>query len=168
MNKVLVSLMFVFGLVGATSAFADNVKGPVYTCSISGDISGGSIAIIFGAQYIKGPGVISCRNNFSGERSDYPVTLRLAGAGVGLELARIDSIKVRSAGIGINDPRFFMQSYALGATAGVSLFNAGVDFDAAVRVSHGGAGFELGFQGKDVKGLGVHLYAMSFRIKARN
>lgn len=143
-------------------------KGPLYTCSMSGTIRGTSIAIIIGGQYIHGPGRISCMHNLNGRIYNYRVTFRLRGLGVGFDLSQIKRMHLVTAGLGVNDPKFFMHSYAIGATAGASLIRAGIEFDAAIRLSRSnGFGFEMGIQGREVLGLGAHLYAMDFRIRPR-
>lgn len=143
------------------------VKGPLYTCHLSGSMSGGSIAIIVGGQYIHGMGNIICTNNFSHKRMRLPVKLKLIGAGVGFELSQIKNLRLFTAGLGVNNPNFFNQSFAIGATTGASLVRAGFEFDTAVRLSKNGVGFELGIQGREVLGLGAHLYAMTFQISPR-
>ncbi|MBX2988643.1 MAG: hypothetical protein KF802_12165 [Bdellovibrionaceae bacterium] len=143
------------------------VRGPLYTCSLDGYISGGSVAIIIGGQVLSGPGYIVCSQ--SGRRGvlQIPVTFRLAGAGIGLDLTAFRNVHVVTAGIGVSDPRFFLRSFGVGASAGVSLIAVGVGFDTAVRVSDGGFGFDLGLQGADVIGLGARLYGTVFSITAR-
>lgn len=143
-------------------------SGPLYTCSMKGTIKGSSIAIIIGGQYIHGPGTVSCMNNLSGRIHNYAVDFRLRGFGVGFDLSNIKKMTVVTAGLGINNPEFFMKSWAIGASAGASLIRAGIEFTTAIRVSQkNGVGFEVGLQGREVEGLGAHLYAMSFRIKPR-
>lgn len=144
------------------------VEGNVYTCRMNGRLSGGSIAIGVGGQILKGKGTIVCRNNHSGEVTEQKVNLRMAGGGVGFEIARIKSVEVVTAGVGVSDPRYFFENFSVGAEAGASLIRAGISVDAAVRLAgKEGFGFDVGFQGKEILGLGAHLYAMGFRITPR-
>ncbi|MCB9026434.1 MAG: hypothetical protein H6625_08975 [Bdellovibrionaceae bacterium] len=94
------------------------------------------------------------------------VKLKLMGAGVGLGFSKVKSVAVKSIGIGLtNGPESLYGKYSVGATAGLSLINRGYDFDAAVRLSKSGLGFELGFFGQDVNGLEAHLHGMVMTIK---
>lgn len=167
MKKV---LGFVCGsalLLFSTFASADVAREINYTCRLSGNISGASVAFVFGGQILEGPGRLSCVNGLTGETMRYPVTLRLAGAGVGFDLTAIRSVRVYSSGIGVNDPQSLYRSFGVGATAGANLIRSGVSYDAAVRASESGLNFELGFQGKEILGLGAHLYGMIFSVRPR-
>lgn len=144
------------------------VAGSAYNCRLEGNIKGGSIAIGIGGQVLKGNGEITCRNNTTGEVLVQPVKLRLAGAGIGFEISRIKSVQVVTAGIAVNDPRYFFDNFSVGAEAGASLARQGISFDAAIRLAgESGLGFDVGFQGREILGLGAHLYAMAFRITPR-
>lgn len=153
---------------GAPNSSQDSgVTGVAYTCTLTGDISGASIGVILGGEYISGPGMVTCRNG--DEIRTLPVRMRLIGFGPAFDLSVIRSIHIVSANIGVvGGPEALLTNYSLGASAGVTLVNAGVAFDAAAKVSgEGGVSFELGFQGRDVIGLGAHLYGMGFSIEAR-
>lgn len=144
------------------------VSHSAYTCRLDGNLRGGSIAIGIGGQVLKGNGVITCRDNVSGETIKQNVKMRMAGGGVGFEVARIKSVNVVTAGIAVNDPSYFFENFSVGAEAGASLVRHGISFDAAIRLAgKEGFGFDVGFQGKEILGLGAHLYAMGFRITPR-
>ncbi len=138
-----------------------------YTCYLEGNAKGLSISIGFGAQIIRGNGIVRCQ---SGSRViTRPVKIRFYSAGIGFELAYIKSMRIRSSKIRIYDgPEGLIGEYDIGATAGVTLLNQGIDFDAAIEVtSSDGFGFEVAMIGKDVYGLGAKLHGMIFAIKAR-
>ena len=138
-----------------------------YTCALRGEIAGASIGVILGGEYISGPGVITCR---SGDNTQtVPVRMRLIGFGPAFDLSIIRSIEIRSANVQVTGGTdALLTNYSLGATAGATLIHAGVEFDAAAKVSGaGGVSFELAFQGRDVLGLGAHLYGMGFSIEPR-
>jgi hypothetical protein len=173
--KKLLLLTLTFGFLGISNiARADQQEdaafwaNPQYSCSLRGQISGASIGIVLGGEVISGPGVITCRNS-RGVVRRMPITLKLIGGGAAFDFTIIKSIKVFSNGIStVNGPEDLVRSYAIGASAGATLGRAGVDFDAAAKVSsQGGLSFELGFQGRDVIGLGAHLNAMAFSIEPR-
>lgn len=139
----------------------------VYSCYLEGTAKGISISIGVGAQVIRGNGVVTCQ---SGSRViTRPVKLRFYSAGIGFELAYIKSMRIRSSKVRIYDgPEGLIGEYDIGATAGVTLINQGIDFDAAVEVtSSDGFGFEVAMIGKDVYGLGAKLHGMVFAVKAR-
>lgn len=167
--KMQMALTLVAGLLafsGAQAHEAPNLNGPIYDCQLAGDIHGHSIAIGIGGTRLRGTGVITCRHNITGEVTQMPVQMKLTGLGVGLDFTHVRSVRVLSVGVGVNDPRYFFQSYAVGATAGVNLLRLGISADAAIKVSgRDGAGFEVGLIGKDIVGLGAHLYGMAFMIQ---
>ncbi len=169
--KSLSCIMFVVSLfaLSTTARAHDSLSAPLYTCTLVGDIHGKSIAIGIGGQYLRGNGTIRCINNFVGDEVAIPIYMKLVGAGIGLDFTVVKSIRVYSAGIGVNDPHDFVRSYSVGATAGATLIHAGIDFDAAIRVAgDAGFGFEVGMKGREAHGLGAHLYGMSFKISRRN
>lgn len=169
MTKFILSALTALATLGTSPAFAKDVNGPLYTCYLSGNVKGRSIAIIVGGQEIKGPGEILCMDAKSGREMTFPVTIKIVGIGVGLDLSVIKAMRVGSAGIGVNDPELFANSFSLGATAGATLINAGVAFDLALKANaKNGFGFEVGLQGKEVEGLGAHLYGMSMKIIPRD
>lgn len=158
-----------FGLTSVASAHDMNteaIRGPLYDCQLAGNVSGGSIAIGIGGTRLDGRGMVSCRHNLTGEVTRIPVNIKFQGLGVGVEIAKVRSVRLLSAGLGINDPRLFFRSYSLGATAGASLIRLGISADVALRVgdARDGLGFELGLMSKDIVGLGAHLYAMKLKI----
>lgn len=170
MRKYILGLAAALSLVGfaaQANVETEAVSAPLYTCKLRGHISGGSIAIFIGGQVLQGPGTITCTQNITGETYRTPVEMKLVGGGVGFELSKIRRTEVYSAGIGVNDPRFFYRSFAVGATAGASLVRVGLGFDAALRLSDGGVGFDVGLKGQDIVGLGAHLYGMVFSIEPR-
>ena len=148
---------------GSTGAVT--VQGATYSCNLSGEIAGASIGVFLGGEYISGPGMITCRSG-SSVRS-LPVRMKLVGFGPAFDLTIIKSIRVSTVDVGIvGGPEAFIHSYSIGGTAGATLINQGVEFDAAVKVAAaGGLTFELGLQGRDVLGLGAHLYGMAFSIE---
>lgn len=138
-----------------------------YECYLDGTAKGLSISIGFGAQVIRGDGVVTCTSDEG--TFTKPVKLGFYSAGIGFELAYIKSLRVRSSKIRIYDgPESFIGEYDIGATAGVTLINQGLDFDAAIEVTaDDGFGFEVAMIGKDVVGLGAKLHGMVFAIKEK-
>ncbi len=140
-------------------------RGSQYLCRLTGEMRGVSIAFGVGGQVISGQGKITCTDLNTGRRLVQPVKLRLAGAGWGLELSRIRSIRVVSSGVTVSNIAYFYDNFSVGAEAGASLINQGIGFDLALRLAgQNGFGFDLAVQGRDILGLGAHLYAMGFRI----
>lgn len=156
-------LLSAIGLVGTAEAAPT-----AYSCYLDGSAKGLSISIGFGAQVIRGDGVVTCTSS-EGETFTKPVKLGFYSAGIGFELAYIKSMRVRSSKIRIYDgPESFIGEYDIGATAGITLINQGLDFDAAVEVTaDDGFGFEVAMIGKDVIGLGAKLHGMVFAIKEK-
>lgn len=172
MRKFILALSTCFALFGPSAHAQDltteAASGALYTCRLRGHLSGGSVAFFFGGQMLEGPGTLRCTHNVNGTTFSRPVTLKLAGAGVGFELSHIRNAVVFTAGIGVNTPDFFYQSFAVGASAGASLIRTGLEADLALRLSNqAGFGFELGMKGQDILGLGAHLYGMVFSIEPR-
>lgn len=170
MTKLIFSTLAALALFNfaPAQAFEAELESPLYTCSLTGNVKGRSIAIIIGGQIIKGPGRLTCIESASGRTINYPVNLRLIGMGVGFDLTKIKSMQIVTAGLGVNDPALFGDSFSLGYTAGASLINAGVAFDVAVRANaRNGFGFEAGLQGQEVVGLGGHIYGMTLEISGR-
>ncbi|MFN7904168.1 MAG: hypothetical protein ACK5P5_03200 [Pseudobdellovibrionaceae bacterium] len=150
------------------SAFANEnlTVGPLWTCSLQGNLSGYSFSPIISFQQLRGTGVLSCVTA-QNERAEYPVILRLGGLGIGLGFSKIDHVAIYSTSFGVaKDPRALIGSYNVGSTAGATLIQAGISFDAALSVKkQGGASFELAFQGQDARGLEVRLQGMVFEIE---
>lgn len=168
MTKLIVSVLSALVLSGFSAQAQTHVNGPLYSCSMAGTLKGRSIAFIIGGQVIKGPGEITCVDLKDNTTMVYPVTIKLVGIGFGFELSQIKAMQIVSAGIGVNDPGLFAQSFSLGATAGATLIKAGVSFDLAVRANaRNGFGFEFGATGADVEGLGAHIYGMGLEIEGR-
>ena len=187
MNKLLLSaLLAVSALVGlspahaqAMSASSDGVQmvvGPdadaakafAYTCQLRGRIHGNSVAIIIGGEYLSGTGYLTCENNISGKSMRVPIAMSLVGAGIGFDFTVIRSIRIFSAGFGIDNPSRFAGEFGLGVTGGATLVRAGLGFDVAFEVrNRAGLNVELGLQGENAVGLGAHLYGMTFKVARR-
>jgi hypothetical protein len=164
-------ILFALPLVFAVSAKADvaDASAHTYTCKLRGNMKGLNVAIGVGGELIRGNGTLACENDDNGKIMKIPVRLSLIGAGAGLEFSIIKSMTVRTAGVKISDPNKFFRTWGIGETTGASLVNAGLEFDLAFRVNGdaGGEGFEVGLAGRDVVGLGAHLYGMGFKIARR-
>jgi hypothetical protein len=142
------------------------VDGRTYSCRLDGNISGASIGVIIGGQFISGPGLITCRTG--SEVRTLPVRMRLIGFGPAIDFTIIKAMHVQSAGFEVvGGPENLVRSYNVGATAGATLINAGIGFNVAIRVSNSGLGFELALQSPEVVGLGARLYGMVFDIQPR-
>ncbi len=168
MKKLVTLLTFVFAIVLSQAASAHTIRG--MKCNLEGEMSGLSISIFFGGQALAGEGEIVCTSpEFNGEIVQ-PVELRLVSGGVGFDITFVKSIDVVAYGIDVaHDPNQLTGSFKVGATAGATLFDQGVDFDAALKLSRGqGFGFEVGLIGKDAIGLGVRLHGMVFKITPIN
>lgn len=164
---LLLALPLMFSTVSKADTQVSADASHSYTCSLSGRMKGLNVAIGLGGEVIKGRGTLTCRSA-AGNVTRTPVRLSLAGGGAGLEFSVIKRIDIRSADIQTRDPHYVMRSYHIGATAGGTLVKKGIDFDTAFKVNGDakGEGFEVGLQGKDALGLGVHLYGMVFKVSA--
>lgn len=138
---------------------------PAWACKMQGDVSGFGLDIIVGFEHLKGTGVIRC-TSANGQHATKNVALHLIGAGVGLGFSKVESLHLVTANIGVaNGAEGMIGKYSIGASAGVTLINAGVDFDAAVSAAKtGGLSFDLGLKGKDAVGLHVKLHGMALEI----
>jgi hypothetical protein len=159
---------FIPDLAEAEDRFAP--AGPLYYCSIAGQLTGRSITIGIGGQKIGGDGYISCRTAIGDDVIQIPVRISLFGAGVGLDYSVVHAMWIYSAGIGVvSHPEVFLGTYSVGASIGTTLITAGFDFDAAIKVAkEGGLGFEFGISGKEAVGLGSHAHATWLKIERRS
>ena len=168
MKKVMTVLAFVFALGMAQTASAVDVRG--MNCDLEGEISGLSISIFFGGQVLAGDGEIRCTSpEFDGVVVQ-PVELRLISGGIGFDVTYVKSIDIVAIGVDVaNDPSILTGSFNIGATAGATLFDKGLDIDAALKLTKkNGFGFEIGLKGKEAVGLGVRLHGMVFTITPVN
>jgi hypothetical protein len=174
MKNSIATVCAMFSLLLSPSSHADGADLPInaidaspfYNCELAGSMHGMSVAVFFGGEVISGPGVLSCANDSTKQQVTIPVKLSLLGGGVGFDFSVIRNIAVHTANIRVFNPASLVQTYALGATAGVTLVNAGVGFDVAASLTgRQGLGFEVGFTGEDAVGLGAHLFAMTFKIE---
>ena len=160
--KTLISILFV--VAASMTAHADV---ETWTCDMSGEVAGLGLSWGLGGQIIRGEGDLSCKSS-RGDSVEIPVKMRFYSFGFGFDVSFIESMQVVSAGIGpVEDPMSLMDTYSVGATAGATLIERGIDFDAVVKVSsdEDDFGFEVGLMGRDVYGLGVRLQGMLFRVK---
>ena len=149
MRKLLAPLILV-----ATFALAmpDTVRAEprpaAWNCALEGNLSGASIGFIFGGEFLRGRGVIRCTGRDTNRNRVYreiPVRLSTVGAGWAFDFTIIRNVHIRSAGIGVVDPAHLEGSFGVGATAGGTLVNRGIAFDAAIKLQRrGGGGFEKG------------------------
>ena len=160
--STLLSILFV--VAAATQANAVET----WTCDMQGEVAGLGLAWGLGGQIIRGEGELECESS-DGDEMSIPVKMRFYSFGFGFDVSFIESMQVVSAGIGpVEDPMSLMDTYEVGATAGATLLERGIDFDASLKVSSQDEedfGFEVGLTGKDVYGLGVRLQGMLFRVK---
>lgn len=164
-------LMFTMSVAGigfarADVPFEEQKAAPAWSCKLTGDVSGIGLDIIVGFEHLKGTGVIRC-TSANGQRVKRNVSLHMIGAGVGLGFSQVRRLHLVTANIGVaRGPDGMVGRYSLGASAGVTLINAGVDFDAAVSAAKtGGLSFDLGLKGKDAVGLHVKLHGMALEIR---
>lgn len=163
--KHLMMLALALFAVSGHARHNDSPVGPAWVCNISGEMDGFSASLGLNVTYIKGVGVVSCRS-IDGARKEVPVRLKIVGVGVGLGFTDFDNIRVGTANIGVADgPNALVGTYSVGPSAGVTLINAGLDVGAAIEVSReGGLSFEVGFMGKDARGLEAKLNIQGFEV----
>lgn len=161
-----ISLVMASYLPMASAATEPQAVGPLWTCSIQGNLSGYSISPVISIQSLRGTGVLSC-TTLENERIDVPVIMKLGGLGLGLGFSKIENVTIYTASIGVaNDPYALIGSYSVGATAGATLLAAGVSFDTALNVrKDGGLSFDIGLKGLDAKGLELKLQGMVFEVE---
>ncbi len=142
------SLLLLGGFAGFAHAedlpsAPEALRSPIYVCHLTGQLTGQSVAIIIGGESISGPGNVHCTHNVTHKQVRVPVTIKMSGVGVGLDLTQISRVDLITAGITTNDPANFLDSFAIGVTGGASLIAARISFDVAVRANRNdGAGFE--------------------------
>lgn len=164
-QKLLAISMFFAALAAFNPAKAQN-QSPVWTCNISGNVSGGSIGFIVGIKAVSGPGWLECRSLTHSVK--VPVEIGFFGAGLAVDLSYIRSMRVVSADIGVaGDPESLIGRYSVGANIGATLIAIGVNADAAFVVSRPGASFTLGLIGEEAYGLGVRILGRVFEIRPR-
>ena len=158
-------LILAAALVGF-SAGAETA-GPLWACELAGVMSGKSVSVGFSVTDIKGAGVISCES-VNGVKKDVTVNIKITGFGVGLGYTEYKNIQVGTATLGLADgPEALVGTYSVGPAAGITLIEAGLDVGAAVKLSkEGGLGFELGFMGKEGRGLEARLQFQVVEITA--
>jgi hypothetical protein len=141
-----------------------------WNCQLNGEISGIKLGFVFGGQYLGGEGVIYCVESTNPQNEvRIPVKMKLVGGGWGFDFTLVESVRVVSAGVGnLSGPESFFGSFNVGATAGLTLINQGINADAAIRLSKNRSfGLELGLMGEDAIGLGVRLHGLVFVIKPK-
>jgi hypothetical protein len=162
------SLLFVLSLL--TFANTSHAALDTWNCQLDGEISGAKLGFIFGGQYLAGDGLVRCvATNDADNTVVVPVKMKLLGGGWGFDFTIVNSVEVVSAGIGnLSGPEAFLGSFKVGATAGATLINQGINVDAAIRLSRrNSVGIELGLIGEDAIGLGVRLHGLVFVIQPK-
>ena len=141
-----------------------------WECQLDGNVSGVKLGFIFGGQFLRGDGEISCVElNNPDNQVFLPVTLTIAGGGLGFDFTIVRSVRVLSAGIGnVAGPASFTGSFKVAASAGVTLLDQGINADAALKLTaNNGAGLEVGLIGEDAVGLGARLHGLIFTVEPR-
>lgn len=136
------------------------------TCKLEGELSGLGLGFIWGGQIISGDGEISCRTDEGVEVSRVPVQMQFISGGFGFDFSIINSMVVESGSVRVsNGPNDLVGSFSVGATAGMTLIDTGIDFDVALKLTkEPGLALELAVKSKDVDGLGARLHAMTFIV----
>ncbi len=160
-----ISLVMATYLPAASASDQTTTVGPLWACSITGNLSGYSFSPVISIQYLSGTGYLSC-STVNNERIDVPISMKLRGLGLGLGFSKIRNVVISTASIGVaNSPDALIGSYSVGASAGGTLFAAGVSFDTALNVKRdGGLSFDIGLTGLDAKGLELKLQGMVFEV----
>lgn len=137
-----------------------------WSCDIQGEMNGFRVGFGWGIQGMKGEGEVICTSYATAETESYPVKLRMVGFGPTFEFSKIKNIHVLGIGIGVSSPEALLQSFSVGPSAGVSLIDHGIYVDAAISLSaRGRLSFDLGLQGQEIRGIGVHAHVKTFNIK---
>lgn len=164
-QKLLVAATLVAGLLAMHPAQAQE-QAPFWTCTVYGNVSGGSIGFVVGFKALSGPGVITCQS--STDTIEIPVQLGFYGAGFAFDLSYVRNMEVLSANIGVaGSPEALIGRYSLGANIGATIINKGINADAAFVVSRPGVSFALGLIGEEAYGLGVRALGRYFEIRAQ-
>lgn len=166
---MLQKLLSISAFLAALAAFHPanaQVQTPIWSCTISGEVSGGSIGFIVGLKAVSGPGWLDCAS--ATHRVRVPVELGFYGAGLAFDLSYIRSMQVLSADIGVaGEPEALIGRYSVGVNIGATLIAAGINADAAFVVSRPGASFTVGLIGEEAYGLGVRVLGRVFEIRPR-
>lgn len=162
------SFLFLLGLFFISTPSQAGVD--TWQCRLEGNIKGAKLGFGLGGQYLGGKGVVRCvdGNDFQNVVV-VPVKMKLIGGGWGFDFTIVKSVQVVSAGIGnLSGPEAFFGSFKVGATAGATLIDQGINADAAIRLSKNNSfGLELGLIGEDALGLGVRLHGLVFLVQPR-
>lgn len=185
MKKLLTTLLGALAFA-AVPAYADTaaVTGPentltmeevgaapsLYNCQLRGSMSGFKLGFILGGQYLSGRGMIRCTENArrNPRTVNMPVSLRIAGGGVGFDLTIVKRVNIITAGIGaVRRPRDLTGQFNVAASAGLTLIRRGYNVQSAISVKHRGNGlaFEVGFQGERAYGLGARLHGLVMTVR---
>jgi hypothetical protein len=155
-------------ILGALTFSSSALAVDNWECRLDGNVSGVKLGFIFGGQFLQGYGQIDCIeiNNPTNHVVE-PVKLTVAGGGIGFDFTIVRSVRLISAGIGnVVGPESFLGSFKVGATAGATLINQGINADAAVKITkNNGFGLELGLIGEDALGLGARLHGLVFIVE---
>lgn len=160
MKKMIIVAAALLGI----AAQAD-VGGPLYGCQLKGTMAGNSVGVGLSVTQVEGIGTVSCKA-INGVTQEVGVKIKLTGVGVGLGYSEYTAVEVVSGVIGVADASALVGTYSVGASAGVTLIEAGLDVGAALKVSNNGLGFELGLMGKSAKGLEAKVQLQSFEVTA--
>jgi hypothetical protein len=158
--------LILLAALSAGFAAQAEIAGPAWTCQLAGSLAGKSIGAGLSVARLNGMGTVTCMA-VDGTVQIQNVALKVRGLGLGVGYSEYVSLTVFSAGVGLASPTGMVGTYTLGPAVGVTLIDAGLDFNAALKVSsERGIGFEVGLAGKEAKGLEVKLQLQSMKITA--
>lgn len=171
MKKLILSIALIVttAVTATVSQASDSThrQGPSTNhCYIDGSVKGMGLSFVFGGQIIAGEGVITCTDSNQQLVEQVPVRIQFMSAGLGFDFSVIREIQVHSAALRLsNGAADLVGSFSVGATAGATLLDQGIDFDTAIQIRREpGLSLALALKGKSAVGLGVRLQAMTMLV----
>jgi hypothetical protein len=138
----------------SSTAFAKDVTGPAWLCSLDAEVSGFSAGFIINVTKIDGGGVLRCTRPEDKMLVNVPVTVKLGGLGFGFGISKVESMKVGTLNVGVTDPTDMLGEFNAGLEADFTFVSGGAGVQVGVKGANGLA-FDVGVMAKKADGLHV-------------
>ena len=163
MKKLLLISIFLFSFLGfSKAALSETSVG--WRCSINAELDGFEAGLIIAVGHLKGEGDLLC-TSAEGLLIEKRIQMTIFSGGIGVGGGVISGVKIIGFNIGVENIDELLQQFSFSVSTGVTFMDQGIEPSAAIRVSGGGAGFELALMYKDVKGLGAYLKGNTLIIR---